>query len=309
MEFVRSHFPKWKNEQDDVWQSLWRGCLSEFFATGIFVFLGTGAVAASQDVVQQGTITIPSLTLISLAHGFAIMIMVYSVGEISGGHLNPSVTWALLFTSKISILRAVCYIISQLLGATVGSAILWSIHPQKLIFGLGCHGLNPSLTVAQGIWTEVVLTFIFVFVVFATAVSPFAGKMAPLSSGTGGEEEYGPGKLTPFALGMTILCCHTVGIPLTGASMNPARTFGPALVNHCWNHHYIYWIGPLFGSTLAALTCEMLFLSNPGDMGKVFRITRGTETSETGKVPTPGKRGMDSSEMMHVRLDDTDDPS
>jgi len=304
MDFWKSRIPKFKNEQDDVWQSLWRGAVSELFATGIFVFLGTGAVAASQDVIEAGDLIIPSITLIALAHGFAIMIMVYSVGEISGGHLNPAVTWALLISNKLSLLRAICYVVAQMIGATVGSAILYSIHPQQLIFGMGCHGVNPKLTDAQGLWTEVVLTFILVFVVFSTAVSPFAGKMAPLS---GGEEEYGPGKLTPFAVGMTVMVLHTVGIPLTGASMNPARTFGPALVNHCWDHHWVYWLGPLFGSTLAALTCQMIFLTNPVDMTKVFNITRGTNQSETGKVPTPGKRGMDSSEMMHVRLDDNDE--
>jgi glycerol uptake facilitator-like aquaporin len=85
---------------------------------------------------------------------------------------------------------------------------------------MGCHSVNAALTPAQGFGAEVIFTFIFIFVVFATAISPFAGKLAPLS---GGSSEYGPGKLTPFAVGMTILILHAVGIPFTGASMNPAR--------------------------------------------------------------------------------------
>jgi len=102
--------------------------------------------------------------------------------------------------------------------------------------------VNTSLDDWQGVGCEIVFTFIFLIVVFATAVSPFAGKMAPLGGG-----DYGPGKLTPFAVGMTILILHLVGIPLTGASMNPARSWGPAVVRGCWDRHWVYWWGPLIG--------------------------------------------------------------
>jgi MIP family channel proteins len=270
MNWLKDKFPKIQDPVEDVWQSLWRGSISEFFATAIFVFIGTGAVVAAQNTSGANILEVPSLTLIAIAHGFAIMILIYSIGEVSGGHINPAVTWALLITNKISVLRSCCYIVSQLVGAIVGSAILKSVLPSQLQYGMGCHSLNPVLTEGQGLWIEVVLTFIFIFVVFATAVSPFAGKMAPLSGG-----DYGPGKLTPFAVGMTIMCLHTVGIPLTGASMNPARTFGPALVNDCWNHNWIYWIGPLLGSSIAATVAQLIFLSHLRAIEKVFQITRG----------------------------------
>jgi len=270
---------KLRDPEDDQWQSLWRGAISEFSATLMFVFIGTGAVIATKATLGESAIQIPSLTVIALAHGFAIMVLVYAVGEISGGHINPAVTWACLITHRISVLRAVTYVISQLIGAIVGSALLESIIPPDFQFSMGCHSLNPLLTPAQGFGAETIFTFIFIFIVFATAISPFAGKFSPLSSGGG--REYGPGKLTPFAVGMTILVLHTVGIPLTGASMNPARSFGPAVVRGtCWANHWIYWIGPLVGSTAAAFIAQAIFLSDPATMVGVFKVTRGQQKND-----------------------------
>jgi len=280
--------PKFQDEVEDVIPALWRGGVSEFFATLIFVFVGTGAVVASQAVLgQTQNLQVPNLTLIALAHGFAIMVLVYAVGEISGGHINPAVTWACLLTNKISFIRALVYVIAQLSGAVVGSALLKAIIPPILQGGMGCHSINPLLSVGQGFGAETIFTFIFIFVVFATAISPFAGKLAPLSSG--GSQEYGPGKLTPFAVGMTILILHCVGIPFTGASMNPARTFGPALVVGCWANHWVYWCGPLLGSTIAALLAQIIFLSNPTTMLAIFKSQHGQSeetTTTTADQPT-----------------------
>jgi len=272
--------PEFRHPVDDALSSLWRGCISEFFATLIFVFVGTGSVIAAKTNLAHVDVTvkleIASLVLISLAHGFAIMVLVYAIGEVSGGHINPAVTWAALLTYKISFIRALCYIIAQLCGAVAGSGILSSLVPPSLQFHLGCHGIGPGISSAQGFGAEVMFTFIFIFVVFATAISPFAGKLAPLS---GGGSEYGPGKLTPFAVGMTILILHTVGIPLTGASMNPARSFGPAVIKGgtCWNNHWIYWAGPFVGSSAAALIAQMIFLSSPETIAHIFRVAHHEE--------------------------------
>jgi len=275
---------KWKDPEEDAWQSLWGGAISEFVATLMFVFLGTGSVVATQSTLGQSSVQISSLTVIALAHGFAIMVLVYAFGEISGGHINPAVTWATMITNKISVVRALTYIIFQLLGGIVGSALLLSILPPQLQYSMGCHSLNPKLTPGQGFGAEVIFTAIFLFVVFATAISPFAGKFAPLS---GGGAEYGPGKLTPFAVGMTILILHCVGIPLTGASMNPARSFGPAVVNGCWNNHWIYWIGPLTGSTAASLICQAIFLNNPDSIVQILKINRGNGNTNSNSASSP----------------------
>jgi len=276
--------PKFQDEEEDVIPALWRGGASEFFATMIFVFIGTGAVTAAQASLGNTQIQVPPLTLIAIAHGFAIMVLVYAVGEVSGGHINPAVTWACLITNKISFIRALIYVIAQLGGAVAGSALLRSILSDDLInLGMGCHHIDTSkITIAQGFGAEVIFTFIFIFIVFATAISPFAGKMAPLS---GGESEYGPGKLTPFAVGMTILILHCVGIPFTGASMNPARTFGPAIVHSCWDNHWVYWIGPLAGSTVAAFTAQIIFLSNPVAIAAMFRAQRTNQEGGSSQAP------------------------
>jgi len=261
--------PKWRRPEEDVWQALWRSSVSEFFATAIFIFIGCGSVVSTQATLGQSIIQVPSLTLISLAHGFCIMVMIYAIGEISGGHINPAITWATLITNKISFLRAIIYWVSQLLGAIVGAAVLYGL-TSNIDSGLGCHNVNVKLNAGQGFGAEIIFTFIFVFVVFATAISPFVGKVAPLAGGG----EYGPGKLTPFAVGMTILILHTVGIPLTGASMNPARSFGPAVIVGCWENHWVYWFGPLFGSTSAAIIAQFVFLSRPDAIADVLRLNR-----------------------------------
>jgi len=273
----RGWIPKWKDETDDVWQALWRSSLAEFFGTAIFIFLGCGAVVATQDTLGRSVgpsgIETPSITVIALAHGFALTIVIYAIGELSGGHVNPAVTWATLVTNRISFLRAIIYIISQVLGAIFGAGILAAIIPASMQYNLGCHGVNPELGVARAFFAEIVFTFIFVFVVFATAISPFVGKIAPLSGGN----DYGPGKLTPLAVGLTILVLLTVGIPLTGPSMNPARSFGPAVVHGggCWNNQWVYWAGPLIGSTIAAFVSTAIFLTNPDSLYSIFTLNRG----------------------------------
>jgi len=260
------------DDEEDRWQSLWRSAASEFFATAVFVFIGTGSVIASKATLGEDAIGPPSITLIALAHGFAIMVLVYSIGEISGGHINPAITWALLITDRIYITRALVYWFSQFIGALVGSGILKGLAPPEYEFHMGCHMVNEKLTDWQGLGAEAVFTFIFVFVVFATAISPFVGKMAPVGGG-----EYGPGKLTPFAVGSTILILILVGAPMTGGSMNPARSLGPAVIRggECWDRHWVYWFGPLIGSTSAAVIAQVIFLSRPEDIKDMLTATRG----------------------------------
>jgi len=263
-------WPHWRNNDEDVWQALWRSAVSEFFATAIFIFIGCGSVVAAQASLGDTKIEVAALILISMAHGFCIMVMVYSVGEISGGHINPAVTWATMITGKISILRAMIYWVSQIIGGICGAAVLAGLTRTLEHTGLGCHGVNEHMNAGQAFGAEIIFTFIFIFVVFATAISPFVGKVAPLA----GSGEYGPGKLTPFAVGMTILILHTVGIPLTGASMNPARSFGPAVIAGCWKDHWVYWLGPIVGSTAAAFVAQFIFLSRPDAIAEVLRLNR-----------------------------------
>jgi len=302
MNFIKSMLPKFYDPEDDHWQSLWRCSLAEFFGTMIFVFLGTASVtsavnSAPVDVNTDAWDQSSFVMSVAFAFGFAISISVYSIGEISGGNINPAVTWALVITGKSSIVRGICYIISQLLGAVLASLVLQSMLPSNIEArdGIGCQGLHSNISAGTGLQFEIVLTFIFIFVVFATAISPFVGKMAPVSGA-----EYGPGKLTPLVLGLTILVLHLVGIPFTGASMNPARSFGPAVVAGCWTNHWIYWVGPIIGSTSAAIIANIFFLKSPDDIARVFARTRGDASLANSAAHKP--RGAANDESQSVSL-------
>ena len=163
--------------------------------------------------------------------------------KVSGGFINPAVTFGAMITGKISAAKGMIFVVAQLVGAVIGAWLLTLVIPAAAQGNLGAHGLGAGITPAGGLVAEIVLTFALVFVVFATAVDP-----------------KGLGHLAPLAIGFTILVDHLAGVPMTGAGMNPARSFGPALVAGAWENHWIYWIGPLIGGGVAALVYEFVFL-------------------------------------------------
>jgi aquaporin TIP len=222
--------------------AVWQAALAELVATLLFVFLGAGTVVVTGGLLNEG-LNSARLVAIALAHGLSIALLVAATANLSGGHINPAVTFGALITGKISGAKGVIYMIAQLVGAVLGAFCIKLVIPPAAQGNLGAHGLGPSIAAWSGLFAEVVLTFALVFVIFATAVDP-----------------KGPGYLAPPAIGLTVLVDHLFGVPVTGASMNPARSFGPALAAGAWDHHWIYWIGPLAGGGLAALAYEFLFL-------------------------------------------------
>jgi MIP family channel proteins len=192
---------------------------------------------------------------IAFAHGLILALMVTATMRISG-HLNPAVTAGFLVTRRIEPMMAVVYWIAQISGAIIAAYALKALYPPMLATSLklGAQSISADINMIQAISLEAIATFFLVFVVFGTAVDP-----------------RGP-KVGGFAIGLTV----TAGIlaigPLTGGSMNPARSFGPAIVAHVFEGQTAYWIGPLLGGIVAALLYEKLFLSNetePGDHGAV----------------------------------------
>jgi len=220
----------------------WRATLAEFIATLLFIFLGAGTVVVTGGLIKEG-LTSARLVAIALAHGLAIALLVAATAKVSGGHINPAVTFGALVTGKIDLTKAIMYVVAQLVGAVIGAWLLMLVIPAAAQGNLGAHGLGSGITAGGGLLAEIVLTFALVFVVFATAMDP-----------------KGLGHLAPAAIGLTVLVDHLVGVPVTGASMNPARSFGPALAAGAWDNHWIYWVGPLIGGALAALVYEFLFL-------------------------------------------------
>jgi MIP family channel proteins len=212
--------------------------ISEFVGTFALIFIGAGSVAT--NYISDGAL---GLVGISIAFGLVVMAMIYATGHISGTHINPAVTIALVATKKMETKDALPYIISQLAGAAVAGLTLGVIYPTAIAsVHLGTTGLGKDVGFGTGVLVEAILTFLLVFTIFGAAVD----KRAP------------PG-FAGFAIGMVVLFDILVGGPLTGASMNPARTFGPALASGYWVNHLVYWIGPIIGGVVAALLYDGVF--------------------------------------------------
>ncbi len=212
--------------------------LAEFIATFGFVFLGVGAVGAA--LAAGGADNRAFFIVVGLAHGLGILIGVVAIGRISGGHLNPAVTLAAIVTGNTSVMRGVLYVGAQLAGATLAMLLL-----KEYMFttdDLGLHQVAGRLATADGVIIEIVLTFLLVFTVFATAV-----------------DKRGNAALAPIAIALVVAADHFVAVGLTGASMNPARSFGPAAVFGSWNDQWVYWAGPLMGGLLGALVYVVFF--------------------------------------------------
>lgn len=209
--------------------------LAELVGTFTLVFIGAGSGALVVAGNSSG-----GLVGVALAHALALVVIIYAWGAISGAHVNPAVTFSLALAGRFPWLRAVRYWVAQLLGAALaGYLLLFLIGPQG---NLGMTLPAPTVSAFQAIVIEAVLTFFLATAVFGSAVAGRNGNAAALAIG--------------LVLGMDIL----MGGPLTGGSMNPARSFGPALAMGNFTDLYIYFIGPVVGASLAALLYDRVYL-------------------------------------------------
>ena len=212
-------------------------CVAEIIGTFALCFIGAGSICVAQ--LMEGKVTNAGLVGIAFAHGCVLAVMISAMGHISGGHFNPAVTLGVFVGGKIRAGMAGAYVVSQLVGGTLAGFLLLLAFPESVWkpVNLGTPGLGEGITTGTGILVETVLTFFLVLVVYGTAI-----------------DERGTWKAVGgFAIGFTVLCDILMGGPLTGASMNPARTFGPGLAAGYWDNHIVYWIGPLLGGGLAGL--------------------------------------------------------
>ena len=219
--------------------------VAEFLGTFALIFFGAGSICTDQFLraTNQGSL---GLLGIAVAHGLAIGIMVSAVGHISGGHLNPAVTVGFWVTRKLSTFDALLYWVAQLAGGAAAAYLLRTLVPDDTwrAVALGTPQLARDFTRSAAMLLEGVMTFFLVFVVFATAV----------------DERGAFGKIAGFAIGLTITMDILMGGPLTGAAMNPARAFGPALAARHWANHGVYWVGPLAGGVVAGSLYDALLL-------------------------------------------------
>jgi aquaporin TIP len=231
---------------EDFGQKVWQAVFAELIATLLFVFVGAGSVVVVTGVLGANPgADAAALTAIALANGLVIALLVAATAKISGGHINPAVTFGAVITGRMKLSTGVLYVAAQLAGAVIGALLLEAAVVGQFEGNLGAHVLNLEVLDGEGagVLVEAVLTFILVFTVFATAMDP-----------------RGMANLAPIAIGFAVLVDHLVGVPLTGASMNPARSFGPALVAGFWDDHWVYWLGPLIGGGLAALVYYLTFM-------------------------------------------------
>lgn len=206
--------------------------IAEFIGTFALIFIGAGSVAINH--MTGGT---SGLTGIALAHGLTIAVMVTATMAISGGHLNPAVTIALLCTRKTDLPSAISYIIAQCLGAIFAAFLLRLCLPLTALSAVnfGTPSLAPEVSASMGLLTEIILTFFLMFVIMGTAVDSRAPKMGGLF------------------IGLAVTLDIFVGGPLTGAAMNPARYLGPAVIAGDLQNFWLYWVGPIAGAILAGV--------------------------------------------------------
>nr|XP_023682506.1 aquaporin-4 isoform X2 [Paramormyrops kingsleyae] len=239
--------PLWKRESvmaafKGIWtQEFWRAVSAEFLATLIFILLSLGSTinwGAGKEKPPP-----PDLVLISLCFGLSISTMVHCFGHISGAHINPAVTAAMVCTRKLSLSKAVFYLAAQCLGAVVGAGILLMVTPSSVRGGLGVTVVNSSISLGHALVVELLITFELVFTIFATCDPrrvELKGSVA-------------------LATGFAVSIGHLFAIPYTGASMNPARSFGPAVVTWNWENHWVYWMGPVMGGVVAAALYDYIY--------------------------------------------------
>jgi len=214
--------------------------LAEFIGTFVLVLFGCGSAAtAGGNLGNLG---------IALAFGLAVVAMAYAIGPISGCHINPAVSFAMLIRRKLSPSDFLLYVISQIAGGLLGAAVLYSIIDSTggIVNGLGANGFGNGygigISMGMALIVEVILTFVFVFVIFGVT------------------SEEGNGRVAGLVIGLTLAFVHILGIALTGTSVNPARSLAPAILlgGTALEQVWVFLVAPLIGGALAAIVHKFL---------------------------------------------------
>jgi glycerol uptake facilitator len=272
--------------------SLLRRLFAEFVGTGLLVLFGAGSVVAALNV-NGGRLDYAGLGIVALAFGLVVALVIYAVGTTSGAHINPAVTVALATARRFRWAEVAPYVVAQLLGAFVGALLIVAYVGSRAtdFGGVGLTALGSGVNDLQGIVAEALGTFLLVFTIMAVAVD----KRAP--AGWAG-----------FLIGLAVAAEIMLIGPFTGGSVNPARSFGPYLVNELfggstpWSEFYVYIVGPLVGGIAGALCYEVLArpgaavppIGAPTEADPPASETPAATSAEPGRppeAPAPSHRG------------------
>ena len=216
---------------------------AEALGTFLLVFIGCASCITWTSTPGSA----PTVVHIAFTFGLAVASLAHVLGPVSGCHVNPAVSVGLLVSGNCSFLKAISYIVCQCCGAIAGSAVLKALIPSAN--GLGATALAPSVGEGQGIFMEAIVTFLLLLVVHAVT--------DPKRTDTKG--------WAPMAIGLTITAAHMAAVPVTGSSMNPARTLGPAVILGEWKDLWIYWVGPILGACAAGGLYKIAFRRKKDD--------------------------------------------
>ncbi|XP_037463581.1 aquaporin PIP2-2-like [Triticum dicoccoides] len=244
--------------------SLWRAVIAEFTATLLFVYV-TVATVIGHKRQTDATVGCGGAGILGIAWAFGgmIFVLVYCTAGVSGGHINPAVTFGLLLARKVSLVRALLYMVGQCLGAMCGAGLVRAVHgAQYARHGGGANELAPGYSKGAGLAAEIIGTFVLVYTVLAATDPKRKAR-----------DSHVP-VLAPLPIGFAVLIVHLATIPITGTGINPARSLGPAVVYNnkkAWDEQWIFWVGPFIGAGVAMVYHQYIIRGGAGKALASFR--------------------------------------
>lgn len=236
--------PLFDAEELGKW-SFYRALIAEFIATMLFLYITVLTVIGHKSQNSADHCGGVGILGIAWAFGGMIFVLVYCTAGISGGHINPAVTFGLLLARKLSLVRAILYMVSQCLGAICGVGLVKAFQKAYYTeYGGGANTLADGYSKGTGLAAEIIGTFVLVYTVFSATDPKRSAR-----------DSHVP-VLAPLPIGFAVFMVHLATIPITGTGINPARSFGAAVIfnsKQAWDDHWLFWVGPMIGAAIAAI--------------------------------------------------------
>jgi MIP family channel proteins len=225
--------------EEPMGERVWPAIVAEAVGTFLFFFVGAGAVVVATIAGPGG----PGLVGVALAHGLVLAVLVSALAGVGSGHFNPAVSVGIWVAGRMPPAKAAAFVVAQLVGGVAAGLALRALLPETAWSPthIGSPALGTGISPATGIAIEAVLTVVLLLAVFGTAVDDRAPQLGGM------------------AIGLAVAADILIGGPLTGAAMNPARWFGPAIASGFLDNWYVWWAGPLLGAVVAALLYRFVF--------------------------------------------------